>query len=183
MSILMSIGLALTLSLDAYVTAAGCSKNSKIAYSHGLMLSLCFSLFHTLFLVGGFLLGRLLVTGSAATDVWIACGILVFVAIKLILKALRKPKDDSTTFVTGSKSIILLSLATSVDFLLAGLALGMLGIGDSIWWCAALLLFFTIVSTFFGVLMGRQKYRSSRRWWTVLEGALLVAAAVRWVLM
>ena len=182
MSILLTIGLALTLSLDAYVIAAGCSKVNKIAYTHGLVLTLCFSFLHTLFLVGGFFLGKVLASGNATMDVWIAVGILFFVGIKLTLRALRKQKDDSTSFVTGSKSILFLSLATSVDFLITGIALGLLKIGDRIWWLAAMLLFFTIVSTFFGVLVGRQKYRKSRRWWTVIEGALLVAAAVHFLM-
>ena len=181
MSILMTIGLALALSVDAFAIAAGCSAGKKIPVAHGALLALCFSIFHALFLIGGYLIGQAL-GGEAQFYKWIAVAIIAFVGVKLILRAIRKPKDDNTTYVTGSKTILLLSLATSFDFLLTGLGLGMLQVGPRFWWCAGFLAFFTVASTFFGVLMGRQNQKRSRRWATFLEGALLVAAAVHFLM-
>ena len=45
-----------------------------------------------------------------------------------------------------------------------------------------MIVYVIVAVLFFGVLVGRQKYRKSRRWWTVIEGALLVAAAVHFLL-
>ena len=181
MSILMTIGLALALSIDAFAIAAGCSAGKKIPVTQGALLALCFSIFHALFLIGGYLIGQAL-GGETQYYKWIAVAIIAFVGVKLILRAVRKPKDDNTTYVTGSKTILLLALATSFDFMLTGLGLGMLQIGPRFWWCAGFLAFFTMVSTFFGVLIGRQNQKKSRRWATFLQGALLVAAAVHFFL-
>ena len=181
MSILLSIALALVLSIDAYVIAAGCSAMKKIAYSHGFFLAVCFSILHAGFLVGGYYIGKALGTGVAAYDVLIAVAMFVFVGIKIILKVLRKIKDVNTTYVTDAKSIIMLSLATSFDFLFFGMGLGFPQL-ENMLWCAAFLMFFTIVSTFFGVLMGRQQQRKGRRWATFVVGILIIAFAVRFLL-
>lgn len=179
MSMLMTIGLALVLSLDSYVVAAGCSSPKKILYSHGVMLSLCFSVFHAMFLVCGYLVGQALGTGQVLYDLWVAAALLAFVGAKIMLRSARKRKNVNVTFVTGSKSILLFAFATSIDFLIVGMGLGFMHLGNSIiWWCAGLLAFFTIVSTFFGVLMGRQRQRESRRIASILEGVAIVALAL-----
>lgn len=178
MTIALLILLAFVLSIDAYVVAAGCSLSKKIAYSQGFLLAVCFSILHTLLLIGGYYIAWAMKSGETVYDTPLAAVMLVFAGVKMILRVVRKNKDVNTTYVTDSKSILLLSLATSIDFFIVGLGLGFAPDGKSILWCAIPFMFFTVVSTFFGVLMGRQKQRKSRRWATFVVGLLLIGLAI-----
>ena len=175
MTILETISLALVLSLDSFVVAARCSANNKITYSNGLFLAVFFAIFHGGFWLLGFVVGGLLSYDASTFDAWIAFALIVFIALKMIFAALKKPKDENITFVTNLKSVILLSVASGIDLFIVGLGFGLLpSTEDHPWLCFGLMSGLTLLTTFFGVFAGRQGQRKKRKWISVLAGVMLI---------
>lgn len=178
MKILTAILLALVLAADSFRISASCSAYKKMPYAHGLLLTLTFSAFHTIFLLLGSLLGTLIRSDEPKYNVSIGAVMISMIGIKMIVGVIRKSKNAPQLYVTDAKSILLLSIATSLDILIVGLGLGFDIGGSGLWWCAGFMAFFTVVSTFLGVLMGRQSPKR-RSWITIVAGIGLLVFAAR----
>lgn len=175
MTVVETISLALILSLNSFAVAANCSANNKITYSNGLFLSIFFAIFHAGFWLLGFFAGNLLKYDGNSFDAWIAFALITFTALKMILGALKKPKNANITFVTNLKSVILLSIASGIDLFIAGLGFGLLPCPESHHWlCCLLIAVLSLLITFFGVFAGRQGQRKQRKWISVIAGILLI---------
>lgn len=86
---------------------------------------------------------------------WIAFGLLAFVGCKMIYEALTddgegEPRKDPTRGLT----MVLLSVATSIDALAVGFSLALLGV--TIWYPAVVIALFAGLLTLVGMLLGRK---------------------------
>jgi putative Mn2+ efflux pump MntP len=114
----------------------------------------------------------------AAYDHWIAFSLLAWVGGRMIHEALReKDEKDVPADPTRGMSLVMLSIATSIDALAVGFSLAMLGI--DIWMPAAVIGLVAGVLTVFGMLLGR---RISGSWGPrveVLGGLVLIAIGLK----
>jgi manganese efflux pump family protein len=91
----------------------------------------------------------------AAYDQWVAFGMLTFIGVKMIREARREQADDAKRLdPTRGLTLVLLSLATSIDALAVGLSLAMLNI--DIWIPAAVIGLVCGALTVAGMLLGRR---------------------------
>lgn len=176
------IMIALGLSMDAFALslaagAAGYTKNPhsvfRISFHHGL--------FQFLMPVAGYYLGRAIVGFIQAGATWAAFGLLAFVGGRMVWAGLHP--EDTAVKKDPSKGLtmVMLSLAASIDAMAVGLSLAMLGV--SIWYPAVIIGIITTTLCLLAIALG---HRLSARFGSRMElmgGLVLVAIAVKIVIM
>ena len=122
------LAVAVALAMDAFAVAIVTGLTlERMTRRHVLRLAFYFGLFQAMMPVVGWLAGRAVHQYIAAFDHWVACGLLAFVGAKMCWGALHgevdtKPSGDPTSGWT----VLLLSVATSIDALAVGLSLAMI---------------------------------------------------------
>jgi putative Mn2+ efflux pump MntP len=130
--------------------------------------------------VVGWTVGAVILPYVHAYDHWVAAGVLLALAIKMIWES---GKDEQCPRQDASRGMLLivLALAVSVDALAVGFAMG--GLSQVRWLYALIIGLVAAVLTLAGTLVGRH---GSRRWgaWAERAGALLlVGVAVKIALL
>ena len=156
MDTLTLLGISIALAVDAFAVAlaAGAVLN-PLAERRWFRLSFHFGLFQALMPIAGWLAGRSIQQWISAYDHWIAFGLLTLVGGRMILEALRG--DTETKFVrdpTRGGTMVMLSVATSIDALAVGFSLATLGV--DIWLPALVIGIVAAVLTVAGMLLGRK---------------------------
>ncbi len=149
------LGIALALAMDAFAVAlaAGAVLN-PLTLRHLFRLGFHFGLFQALMPVAGWLVGISVQHWISAYDHWIAFVLLSVIGGRMIMEAFDKKKDKGFTDPTKGLTMVMLSVATSIDALAVGLSLAMLGV--SIWRPAAVIGLVAGALTVFGMLLGRR---------------------------
>ena len=187
MSIVALIVVGFALAMDAMSVALATSISmQKLARAQVARFSLSFGFFQAAMPVLGWWAGSGFREYIETWDHWIALTLLLAVGGKGIFDALR---DDGSTAKTQADptrgwSLLVLSVATSIDALAVGLSLAM--IAQNIWTAAALIGLITATLTalamWFGSRLsaglGAQFARSSR----IFGGLVLIAIGVKIVL-
>lgn len=173
------LGVALALAMDAFAVAlaTGLSLN-KLTGRHLFRLGWHFGLFQAMMPVLGWLAGLTVQQWIAAYDHWIAFTLLSLVGGKMIHEALSDTDEDAPAGdPTRGLTMVMLSVATSIDALAVGLTLAMLGVDI---WIPALVIGLVAGSlTVAGMLLGR---RISGHWGPRVEifgGLVLFAIGIK----
>jgi len=149
------IGIAVALAMDAFAVALGAGMTlSPLSGRHLFRLGFHFGLFQALMPIVGWLAGLTIQSRIAAWDHWIAFGLLGFVGGKMIWEAFREEGEEASTDPTRGLTLVILSIATSIDALAVGLSLAMLGV--SIWVPALVIGVVAAAFTVAGMLLGRR---------------------------
>ena len=181
MNILVVLGIALALAMDAFAVAmgvglmmGGCSRRQT------LRLAWHFGVFQLGMPILGWAAGRTVIGAIRRYDHWIAAALLVLVAGKMIHGAVRKEKDGeraSGPDLTRGGSLIVLSLATSMDALAVGLTLAALG--APVVFPALVIGAVAFVLTTAGTRLGPILGKWVGRWADVAGGLVLIAIAIK----
>ena len=150
------IGIAVALAMDAFAVALATGLALPLMSGrHLFRLSFHFGLFQALMPVLGWLAGISIQAWIADYDHWIAFGLLAFVGTKMIHGAFAEhDEDDPGRDPTRGWSLIMLSVATSIDALAVGLTLAMLNV--SVWVPSLVIGLVAGVLTVVGMLLGRR---------------------------
>lgn len=177
MDTLTLFGIALALAMDAFAVALGAGVTlQRLTGRHIFRLSFHFGLFQALMPVIGWLAGLTLVQWISAWDHWIAFALLSFVGSRMIREAFHEEKPVGTDPTRGL-TMVLLSIATSIDALAVGFSLSLLGV--SIWLPAVVIGLVAGALTVAGMLLGD---RIGRRWGSRVEifgGLVLILIGVK----
>ncbi len=150
------------LSMDAFAVAVckgmaignACSKKA-------CTVGVWFGIFQALMPLGGYYLMHFVITflSGTAVNVWfervdhfIACFILAYIGINMIREAI-KGEDDGTNASLGFKTMLIMSIATSIDAFATGMAMRMDG-ELNIFLSVAVIGLTTFVLSFIGVKAG-----------------------------
>jgi len=128
-NILVILGIALALAMDALAVALGLGLSLKPATGRQTFrLAFHFGLFQFMMPVVGWAAGETLVRRIERYDHWVAFALLVFVGGKMIFEAFRLEKElgPERPDPTRGISLLVLSVATSIDALAVGLSLAAL---------------------------------------------------------
>lgn len=120
---------AFSLSADCFAVALSGSASMKtISRRQMLRTSFSFGFFQFLMPVLGWGAGRAFVDKISAYDHWVAFALLTFVGGKALLESLRKSSADEhiSEDISKGKTLIALSLATSIDALAVGVSMAAL---------------------------------------------------------
>ena len=169
----MLLGIAVALAMDAFAVAlaAGLAL-SPLTGRHLFRLGFHFGLFQAMMPVLGWLAGLSVQSYISAYDHWIAFGLLAFVGTKMIREAFGDEQEKAAKDPTRGWSLVMLSVATSIDALAVGLSLAMLRV--DIWMPALVIGLVAVVFTVCGMLLGKKAGTLWGRRVEVLGGAVLL---------
>lgn len=146
--------IALALAVDAFAVAlAAGAMLPQITYRQTFRLCWHFGLFQAGMTVIGWGAGLSFRTAIEKFDHWVAFGLLIIVGGNMIYEALKTAGDREFKDPTRGKTMILLSVATSIDALAVGLSFSMLNI--HIWQPALIIGFVATILTCAGLYLGR----------------------------
>jgi putative Mn2+ efflux pump MntP len=170
--------LAVGLSADAIAVslAAGASNRARGARAM-FRLSFHFGLFQFLMPIVGWFLGTSVAPLIASVDHWVAFGLLAFVGGRMIRAALSGVEEDLGRDPSRGTTLLLLSVATSIDALAIGLTLAM--IGGSIWFASVLIGLVTATLSLLAILLGRRVGRAVGARVEIVGGLALIAIGVK----
>lgn len=148
-------GLAIALAMDAFAVALGVGiRISSLTGRHLFRLGFHFGLFQAFMPILGWLAGLTIQKWIYAYDHWVAFTLLGFVGGKMLYEAFQHNEIIKENDPTCGLTLIILSLATSIDALAVGLSLAMLNI--SVWAPALVIGVVTGILTVGGLLLGRR---------------------------
>ncbi|HEY5674939.1 MAG TPA: manganese efflux pump MntP family protein [Malonomonas sp.] len=179
MDFLTLFGIAIALAMDAFAVAlaAGLSL-PKLTGRHLFRFGFHFGLFQALMPVLGWLAGISLREQIEAFDHWLAFALLSLVGGKMLWEAFHADENEPREGdPTKGLSLVMLSIATSIDALAVGLSLAVLGI--TIWTPALLIGLVAGILTICGMLLGRRLGRAWGPRVEVLGGLVLIAIGVK----
>lgn len=178
MDLITLLGLAIALAMDAFAVALGASLVlPEMTGRHLFRLSWHFGLFQAIMPVIGWLMGMKIQKWIVHFDHWIAFGLLGFIGIRMLWEATHQEKKLVRGDPTVGWSLILLSVATSIDALVVGISLAMLDV--TIWFPALVIGLVASVLTILGMLLGR---RLSVQWGPKVEiigGLVLIGIGMK----
>ncbi len=156
MDTLTLLGIALALAMDAFAVALATGLALPLMTGrHLFRLGFHFGLFQALMPVLGWLAGLTIQKWIADYDHWIAFALLVFVGGKMIHEAFVDNDDEKKDRdPTRGWSLVMLSVATSIDALAVGLTLALLNV--SVWVPSAVIGLVAGLLTVSGMLLGRR---------------------------
>ncbi len=128
--------------------AAGYADNARAVFR----LSFHFGLFQFLMPVAGWFLGISFVSYLRAVDHWIAFFLLAFVGIRMILEGLETATEKRKKDPSRGMTMVMLSIATSIDALAIGLSLAVLDV--TIWYPSVMIGIITMIMSFMAIKIG-----------------------------
>jgi putative Mn2+ efflux pump MntP len=129
MDLLYIAVIAVVLAVDAFVVSISCGmSHSRIDWKFYAKVPSFFGIAQAIFFAGGIFFGFLIEKIIESAAPWIAFILLSFVGIKLILEAIRGWKNPKECRIVSTKTLILLSVATSIDALAIGITFPLLDI-------------------------------------------------------
>lgn len=171
------LALALALAIDAFSVSLACGVGlPAVTRRHVFRLSFHFGLFQAGMTLAGWAAGTSVRDLIEAADHWVAFGLLGLVGGKMLLDAARGGSRGRTRAEdpTRGASLVILSVATSVDALSVGLGLALLG--EPVLFPALVIGFMAAGLSALGVRLGRWAGRAAflERWATAVGGLVLL---------
>jgi Predicted membrane protein len=173
--------LAIGLGMDAFSVAIGVGASYRvISFGPVFRLSFFFGLFQVLMPIAGWFAGVSVASIIAGYDHWVAFGLLAFVGGKMILESFNEEAKVHTTDPTKGFTLIILSVATSIDALAVGLSFAFLKI--PVFYPSIIIgivaFFMTMAGMFFGEKLGKVVGRRVE----MLGGLILIGIGVKIVI-
>ena len=166
MDLLTILLIALALAVDAFAVALAAGVNLCLVNGRQTFrLAFHFGLFQAMMNIIGWATGLTVRTQLESIDHWLAFGLLALVAAKMIKDAIAGREEETQKVdPTRGFTLVMLSVATSIDSLAVGLSFSVLNI--SIWLPAAIIgitaTLLTIIGLKLGCLLGSASKIGSR---------------------
>ncbi len=179
MDLISLFAIAVALAMDAFaVSLAAGTVLCPVTYRHCFRLGFHFGLFQGVMPIIGWLAGRSVQQYILAWNSWIAFGLLLFLGLRMIYEAVAETRSDKpATDPSRGLTLVILSIATSIDALAVGLTLAMIGV--NIWLPALVIGLVALIFSVIGVLLGN---RIGSIWGSrvgILGGLVLIGIGVK----
>lgn len=182
MNWITDLGIALGLAMDAFaVSIASGLKLASVTPRHVFRLSFHFGLFQFLMPVIGWYIGKQMATVISEFDHWIAFGLLSLVGGRMLWEARSERESGAKADPTRGTLLVALSLATSIDALVAGVSFGFLR--ESIWIPSVTIGIVTALLTGIGIRFGSRLGSRWGHWAEVVGGCVLILIGLRIVVV
>ncbi len=179
MDFLTLAGIAIALAMDAFAVALAAGLTlPRLTGRHLFRFGFHFGLFQALMPIIGWLAGVSLREQIEAFDHWLAFILLSCVGAKMLRDSFSdSDSDQSPADPTRGMSLVMLSIATSIDALAIGLSLAVLGV---VIWTPALVIGVTAcLLTLCGMLLGRRLGSAWGPRVEILGGLLLIGIGIK----
>lgn len=129
----------------------------------------------------GWLAGKTVVGYIASIDHWVAFGLLAFVGVRMIRGGLSKEADEpAIPDPSRGMTLVMLSVATSIDALAVGLSLALLEV--NVFWSALLIGLVSSALSLVGLNLGNQLGTRFGKTMEVIGGVILIGIGLRVVI-
>lgn len=170
--------LAIGLSLDAFAVALGSATNGHVKGKRpAFRLSFHFALFQALMPVIGWIIGNRVNELVAIFDHWIAFILLLFIGAKMIYESFKHEKDSQRSDPTKGWSLVILSIATSIDALVVGFSLALIKM--EIWYPSIIIGITTGVLSLIGIYFGIKLGSLFGKRMELLGGIIIIGIGIR----
>ncbi len=175
---LIAIGLA----MDCFAVSLGVgTAGTAVGLRPTFRLFFHFGLFQGGMTLMGWLAGKTVVGYIASVDHWVAFGLLAFVGVRMIRGGLQKAGDEpAIPDPSRGLTLVMLSIATSIDALAVGLSLAFLEV--NVLWSALLIGGVSAVLSLLGLSLGNQLGLRFGKSMEILGGLILIAIGLRVVI-
>lgn len=156
MSLREMVVLAFALSMDAFAVALckGACLSEQKDKGESLAIAASFGFFQALMSLIGWFVGSRFRAYIESVDHYIAFGLLLFIGGKLVYEAWKNRDEELVCTPLHFMELMLLSIATSIDALAAGVAMAVLDL--NIWLAILLIGVITLVMSFIGFKTGKK---------------------------
>lgn len=181
MTIFTILALAFGLAMDAFAVAISAGiVLPELSFRRIFRLSWHFGLFQFLMPVLGWLAGLTIQDFVSSFAAWIAFGLLGWVGGKMIYESCRPvPDHDPAAFrdPTRGFSLVVLSIATSIDALAVGMSLAMVDI--TIWFASIVIGITAGIMTIIGMFVGKKLGALFGRRMELIGGLILIGIGLK----
>lgn len=165
--------IAIGLAMDAFAVSLGvAASRGNMSFRPTFRLSFHFGLFQFMMPVIGWGVGYKIVDYLTINN-WIAFGLLVFVGTRMILSGFREEPVEKKRDLTKGISLIILSIATSIDALAIGFSLAMLKL--DIWYPSVIIGIITSILSLIAIYMGKKLNTGFGNKMEIIGGIILLA--------
>lgn len=172
--LLLAVGLSMDVLSVAAVTGFGVG---RMARGQMLKLAAAFGAFHVIMPFLGWLAGGSIIDLISGYDHWVAFLLLAFVGGRMLIEGVRGGEEFDPGRILETRSLILFSVAVSVDSVAVGLSFGLGGV--PILFPALVIGATAFAFTLVGVAVGSKTGRWLGRWSQIAGGLILIIIGLR----
>jgi len=172
--------ISLSMAMDAFAVSLGSGVKLGPGPRPVFRIAFHFGLFQALLPIVGWLFGNTIEPYVKNFDHWVAFGLLVFVGVRMLRSGLSKDEEEIPKDPSRGWTMVMLSVAVSIDALAVGLSLAFLGV--NIWTPALIIGLVTGVVSLIGLHMGHGIGKRFGKPVEVLGGLVLIGIGTRIVI-
>lgn len=173
MTYLEIILISLGLSMDAFAVSVSKGLSMKKKYKNSLIIGLYFGFFQGLMPLIGYFLGFSFESVVTRIDHFIAFALLTIIGLSMILEKNEENIDNKIDF----KTMILLSIATSIDALAVGVTFAFLNVNIALSVLTIGIITFSL--SYLGVLVGNKFGKSLQNKAQIFGGIVLILTGLK----
>ncbi len=174
--VIIAIGLA----MDAFaVSLSVAASRGNMSVRPTFRLSFHFGLFQFMMPVIGWFVGVSIVSVLVLNQ-WIAFTLLAFIGTRMIISGLKKGENKILKDATKGFSLVMLSLATSMDALVIGFSLALLNI--NIWYPSVIIGIITAIFSLIAIYLGQKLNKTFGERMEIIGGIILIVIGIKIVL-
>ncbi|MBO7577191.1 MAG: manganese efflux pump [Bacteroidales bacterium] len=179
MSVIEYLILSFALAVPVMVSLRACALKTPIRLTRGLGVSFILAVIHSALLLLGLFLGNRLRLSLTEYDNLFYLGLILVVAIRMFFPAFSK--KERPAFAISRWSVVLsLAVATAINTLLVGLALGFrVAFSDELWKSAVPLFVVMFLLCYLAIMLGRRKKTLRERRWQLFAVLFLLIFAIK----
>ncbi len=173
------VGIAVGLSMDAFAVAVATSVVLReVSARHVFRFAFHFGLFQAMMPLLGWCAGQYLEAYIVTWDHWVAFGLLALVGGRTIVAAVRGGEEEvKSGDPTRGTSLVLLSIATSIDALAVGISFAVIQV--QIWQAIAIIGLITAALTAVGMIFGQRLGARYGRGIEIVGGLVLIGIGLK----
>jgi putative Mn2+ efflux pump MntP len=181
MSFISIFLIALALSMDALSVAIALGAAGRgHASGAAIRLATAFGLFQFVMPILGWLLGRTIVSYIEDYDHWIAFALLLIVGLRMIKEYFDRDEKERTKDPTKGWSLLILSVATSIDALAVGVSFAFFDV--NIYYASAVIGIVCFIITALGMIFGKALSRIFGRKAVLIGAIVLIGIGIKIVI-
>jgi putative Mn2+ efflux pump MntP len=170
--------IALSMAMDAFAVCLGTGTQEQTSGTRpAFRLAFHFGLFQFLMPILGWFAGTTIVSYIYAFDHWIAFGLLAFVGIRMIRSGLNTNGEEEKKDPSRGWTLVLLSIAVSIDALAIGFSLALVGV--TIWYPAVVIGVVTGIISWLGIYLGNRLGQRFGKRMEIVGGIVLLIIGIR----
>jgi putative Mn2+ efflux pump MntP len=175
--LLIAVGLA----MDAFAVSLGIGTTQYASKPRSIFrLAFHFGLFQALMPILGWLAGLTVAEFISALDHWVALGLLALVGVRMIRSGLDREGESHQSDPSRGGTLVMLSVATSIDAFAIGLSLALLQV--QIVFPAVVIGVVTGGLSLLGLLVGNRLGKKFGKRMEIVGGIILIAIGIRVVI-